>query len=228
MARQMAERNYYLPDVPVVYMVDARTDWESWKRAVRDAAVAWGLKEWLTTVVHGGAKWLELEQLGVFLQAGDEDLPLKAEEEEEGEGERRKKIEEREVPKLSEQMRQALGISERDQDFFQFSVVFVNTLTMRRESDRKAPARQKLWTWMVKSLQGNANNKMGPYHYLVDEVEQLDVAALYMQLVRVIDTPTILSQADEVDALCNYAYKPTQEIFEYLSTIKKQTKRNMT
>ena len=37
--------------------------------------------------------------------------------------------------------------------------------------------------------------------HTVDEVEHYDVAALYQQLTRVIDTPTIVSQADDITAI---------------------------
>ena len=42
-----------LQEIPLVYLLDAREDWERWKKAVKEAAVAWNFREWLTTVKVG-------------------------------------------------------------------------------------------------------------------------------------------------------------------------------
>ena len=87
-----------------------------------------------------------------------------------------------------------------DLDYFQASIKFVNVITGAVDTTQQSLARQKLWAWMAKSLFGPKATP-GPYHYLLDEVEHYDVAALYRQLTRVIDTPTIVSQADDITAI---------------------------
>ena len=79
---------------------------------------------------------------------------------------------------------------------------------------------------MCKALAGPSTGRMeGPYHYLTTKVDQYDVGQLYKELVRVIDTPTVLSHAHELDALFAITYRSGQEIFAYLSDIQKQLKR---
>ena len=50
------------------------------------------------------------------------------------------------------------------------------------------------------SLKGTGSTP-GAFHYLVREVQVGDVAALYRQLARAIETPTIVSQADDLAAV---------------------------
>ncbi len=95
-----------------------------------------------------------------------------------------------------------MGYTHKEVDFFQVQTRFVNVLTdlWRRTST--------LWQgrnfgWMVKSLHGPKATP-GPYHYLVEEVKHSDVAALYQQLIRVIDTPTMVSQANDLAAVFQY------------------------
>ena len=77
---------------------------------------------------------------------------------------------------------------------------------------------------MLKVLAG-PNKLEGPYHHLSTLVAQYDVAALYSSLVQLIDQPTIVSQARELDALFMITFKQGQEIFSYLTEIRKQVKR---
>jgi hypothetical protein len=203
-----------LPDLPVVYMTDVRAHWEDFRKALKEASVLWGLVGWITTVLHGGVTWKELEaraMLGDYnkvKEEHDEDVDQKVEAD------------------LSEEMQRALGLTSRDREFFQVSLKFISTVTWRVEDARKLPARSKLWAWICKALAGpNPARQEGPYHYLTTKVEQYDVGALYKELVRVIDTPTVLSHAHELDALFTIAYKPGQEIFAYLADIQKQMKR---
>jgi hypothetical protein len=151
--------------------------------------MAWNFREWINTTVYGGAKWQAVVELGVkVVKADDEDeipalMPIKKEGDEgdDDEGEAKNA----EIFKI-------MGYSRTDVDYFQASTRFVNVLTGVVESNKLSAARQKLWNWMVKSLQGPKSNP-GPYYYLVDEVAHSDVAALYQQLIRIIDTPTIVS-----------------------------------
>src|ERR1700751_5920898 len=67
--------------------------------------------------------------------------------------------------------------------------------TVEFESERKIPARQKLWNWMVRSLRGNRPT-CGSYHYLVDEVPIYDISYLFKRLVDVLEQITICSLDD--------------------------------
>ena len=59
----------------------------------------------------------------------------------------------------------------------------------------------------------------GIFHYLICHVETYDVAALYKEIARVVDTPTIISHADALDAFFQSNYNPKQDIFAYLSEL---------
>ena len=78
------------------------------------------------------------------------------------------------------------------------SVQFCCLTTVEYESERKLPSRQKLWTWMVRSLRGN-KPAPGPYHYLVDEVQTYDISYLFKRLIDVLEQVTICSSDDELE-----------------------------
>ena len=60
----------------------------------------------------------------------------------------------------------------------------------------------------------------------MEEVTHSDVAALYQQLIRVIDTPTMVSQADDLAAVFQYPFNPqSQDIFNYYGEVKKLVRR---
>ena len=54
---------------------------------------------------------------------------------------------------------------------------------------------------------------------------QQDVAALYQQLTRVIDTPTIVSQADDIAAIFLLQFNPQADIFNYFQEVKRLVKK---
>lgn len=105
------------------------------------------------------------------------------------------------------------------------SVQYCCLSTVEYESDRKLPARQKLWNWIVRSLRGN-KPACGAYHYLVDEVQTYDISYLFKRLVDVLEQITICSLDDELETVIKMDYKPgTQNIFSYLGELKKAIKR---
>ena len=136
--------------------------------------MTWGFKEWLTTVVLGGKVWKDLEEKGLvdkynlkkskqFKNLTTSSSSSSSSSGDDGFGSSSK---DEAVPELDEQLRKALGIAERDEEFFQMSVQFIETLTMDIEGITRAPARHKLWAWVVKALAG-PKAPFGPYHYLV-------------------------------------------------------------
>jgi hypothetical protein len=218
-----------LPDVAPCYLVDSKTQWSDFKKALRQTAMTWGFRQWFNTTVLGGPKWNGVAALGVI--AKDEngnEIEIESEtpdgngaKAEEDAQEEEEEVEE----KLSEKIMKIMGYSESEVDYFQASTRFVNVLTGVVESNKEGLARQKLWHWMLKSLHGPQTTP-GPFHYLADEVTHMDVAALYQQLIRVIDTPTMVSQADELAAVFFYKFdSKSQDIFHYYGEVKKLVRR---
>src|SRR4051794_29959668 len=82
-----------------------------------------------------------------------------------------------------------------------------------------------MWSWMLKCLQGPSAHQPGQFYYLVEEVVAYDVAALYHELARVVDMPTILAQADELDAVLTINIKTSGDIFNMHADLRKAIKR---
>lgn len=210
-------------------MVDSKTQWADFKKALRQTAMTWGFKQWFNTTVLGGPKWKEIQKLGVTAKDEDGDVvddaaPEAVKPDEGDEADAPADAPENES-KISSQVMKIMGYSESEVEYFQANTRFVNVLTGRVETQKDAIARQKLWHWMVKSLHG-PRPAPGPYHYLLEEVAHSDVAALYQQLIRVIDTPTMVSQADDLAAVFQYTFNPqSQDIFNYYGEIKKLVRR---
>jgi hypothetical protein len=218
-----------LPDVSPCFLVDSKLQWNDFKKTLRQAAMTWGFRQWFNTTVLGSPKWKEVKKLGVIAkdengnpidfedEAGaeaDNDVASEAAEEADGA-----------ESNLSERIMKIMGYSESEVDYFQANIRFVNVLTGVLESPKDSIARQKLWSWMVKSLHG-PHSTPGPYYYLAEQVTHTDVAALYQQLVRVIDTPTMVSQADDLAAVFFYKFDPqTQDIFSYYGEVKRLVRR---
>ena len=193
-------------------MTDPRLHWEDFKRRVKECAMAWYFRNWLHTVVYGGPQWLRIvETLGDGFQ-------LKREEDS------KQKEGEPPVQKMSTEIMKIMGYTSHDVEFFQTSVSFVDVVSMTMEPPRQGLSRQKLWTWMVKSLHG-PKTQPGPFYYLVDEVHHYDVASLFQELVRVADTPTILSQADDLETVFQMTYKPGTDLFVFLGELRKAVRK---
>lgn len=206
----MVERMTMLVDFPVVYMVDPKSHWEDFKKAVKAAALAWNFREWLNTTVYGSDVWRQIEMLGYKVKRE----PVEAKED---------------APApppnvMDERLLKIMGYTDMDFKFFQSTTKFINVVTLEYESSSLSAARQKLWTWMVKSLRGSGV-VAGPFHYLTDTVTAYDVAGLFSELVRVIDTPTILSQAAALDDVFTLQCKPPQDVFGFLTELRKNVRK---
>jgi hypothetical protein len=214
-----------LPDFSPSYMTDSKLHWSDFKKSLKENAMAWGFRQWFNTTVYGGAKWKELAKLGLKLKQEDDDEQLPdVEDVMEEKADDGDVVAEEKAPMPVEVMK-IMGYSQSEVEYFQASTRFVNVLTGFLETVKQGIARQKLWGWMVKSLFGQRTTP-GPYYYLVDEVAHSDVAALYQQLIRVIDTPTMVSQADDLAAVFLYPFDPrSQDIFNYYGEIKKLVRR---
>lgn len=125
---------------------------------------------------------------------------------------------------LDPALRNLFGISEADEQFFGTTIEFYNISTKTTELASKLPVRQKFWNWLDKSLRGSGAHP-GPYYYLMTQVDQLDVAALYKRLSTIIDKPTLISHSQDVQKIFRTEYKPGQDFFQYLASLKLAIKK---
>lgn len=203
-----------LVDIPCVYLND-RSVWPDFKRAIHECGLIWGLPDWMTTITYKGIEWQNLQvehatDLSVYFppvdkaQAGD-GLVSKS-------------------SALGIKLAGLLGRPKSLADTIS-NVQFCCLTTVEYETERKLPARQKLWSWMVRSLRGNKPTQ-GPYHYLVDEMQTYDISYLFKRLIDVLEQVTICSLDDELEIIIKMDFKPTtQNIFSYLGELKKSIKR---
>ena len=102
---------------------------------------------------------------------------------------------------------------------------FCSLSTVEFEDDRRLPARQRLWSWIVRSVRCNRASA-GPYHYLVDEVQVYDISHLCKRLFNVLEQITICLLDDELEnAVQMYFHPEKQNIFSYLGDLRKAVKR---
>jgi hypothetical protein len=105
------------------------------------------------------------------------------------------------------------------------SMQFCNLTSLAYETDKKLPARQKLWHWVVKALRG-LKPVPGPYHYLVDEVQCYDISYLFKRLCQVLEQITICSLDDELEAVIKLDFLPAkQNIFSYFADLRRAVKK---
>ncbi len=239
-----AELPHHLPDIPCVYLSD-RNGWHEYKRALTDCGLTWNIPDWMTTIVYKGKEWNEIGTKGTDLSRyfPVANLPpgmvappvvaaARVEEEERGErkleGER--KVDEPAAPaalraEAVPDLVKLLGFATTVQNEQSSSTLFCNLSKVEFESDRRLPARQKFWNWMVRSLRG-VRTIPGPYHYLVDEVQMYDISYLFKRLCQVLDQITICSLDDELEAVIKMDFKPqSQNIFSYYADLRKAIKR---
>jgi hypothetical protein len=101
-----------------------------------------------------------------------------------------------------------LGFPKSMGEYIQPSMKYANLNKLEFEPDSKLPARQKLWSWMVKCLQG-PKLAPGPYHYLVQQCSVYDISFLFKRLVEVLDTVTLCALDDEVYNVTHLDFDPS-------------------
>ena len=120
---------------------------------------------------------------------------------------------------------QMLGISASLGEYLQPSVRYCNLNKMEFEPDSKLPARQKLWAWLTKCLQGT-QSQPGPYYYLIHQCMTHDVSHLFKRLVEVIEVVTICSLDDEVYNVTHLEFNPdVQDLFGYMEDLRRAMRR---
>jgi transposase InsO family protein len=203
-----------LVDIPCVYLND-RGSWADFKKALNECGLIWNLPDWMTTIVYRGTEWDQIGTKGTNLA----DYFPAIEKTGAGDGNESK------TSALGAKLVGLLGLPKNIGDYIRPNVQFCCLNTVEFEADRKLPARQKLWSWLIRSLRGNKATP-GPYHYLVDEVQMYDISLLFKRLVDVLEQITICSLDDELECVIKMDYKPqSQNIFSYLGDLRKAIKR---
>ena len=203
-----------LVDIPCIYLND-RSCWPEFKRGLTECGLIWNLSEWMNTIVYKGTEWnLIRDDKGTDLAAF---FPIV---EKTGAGDGK-------ISKTSALGAKLVGLLSRPttMDDLKPSAIFCCLSMVEFEDERRLPARQKLWNWLVRSLRGTRSTP-GPYHYLIDEIQVYDISYLFKRLVDVLDQITICSLDDELETIIKMDYKPqTQNIFSYLGDLRKAIKR---
>ena len=202
-----------LVDIPCVYLND-RSCWSDFKRSLTECGLIWNLSEWSTTIVYRGIEWKTIRDEGTDLS---QYFPIV---EKTGAGDGK-------ISKNSVLGVKLVGLLSRPTTVADIkpSAQFCCLSTVEFEDERRLPARQKMWNWMVRSLRGNRPSP-GPYHYLIDEIQMYDISYLFKRLFDVLDQITICSLDDELEIIIKMDYKPqTQNIFSYLGDFRKAIKR---
>jgi hypothetical protein len=233
-----------LVDVDPVFLVD-RWNWPDFKRAINEVALAWNIPDWVNTILYQGDTYIEMKKKVKNLdtlfpeylskKAADEAAAKKAELEQakaavaaEGGAQAGAEVKvEMDMSKLeaSSLMMGFLGLPKNISEYIQPTMRFCNIRTMEFESERKLPSRQKMWAWILKSLQG-PKSVPGPYYYLVNEVKPYDILKLFQRLCGVLEQVTICSLDDELEAVIKLEFDAkTQNIFTFIADLRKAIKR---
>src|SRR5688500_9704576 len=125
---------------------------------------------WMTTIVYRGKEWHEYADKGTDLSQYFPAVIKKT-----GDGVTTN------VSDLSQKLVGMLGLPRNVAEIRDTSLQFCNLATVEFEPDRKLPARQKFWSWLVRSLRG-LKAIPGQYYYLVDEVQRYDIQYLFKRL----------------------------------------------
>ena len=156
-----------LVDIPCVYLHD-RTAWPEFKRTLNECGLTWNLSDWMTTIVHHGYEWKQVVAGGTPL----EDYFPQVEKKTAGDGDGAYS----KTSALGAKLVATLKLPKNLGDL-RPSTQFGCLSSVEFEDDRRLPARQRMWSWIVCSLRGNRAST-GPYHYLVDEVQMYDISHL--------------------------------------------------
>ena len=204
------DRELALPDLPYQYLLE-RSQWSDFKRALNNCGLTWAIPDWMSTILYKGKDYKDLKEKGEDMDAIFK-LPvitLAENKQIEAGGDKSRKL-------IS-----LLGFPKSMGEYIQPSMKFCNLNKLEFEPDSKLPARQKLWSWMVKCLQGPKLTP-GPYHYLVQQCSVHDISFLFKRLVEVLDTVTICALDDEVYNVTHLDFDPSsQDLFSYLEELRR-------
>jgi transposase InsO family protein len=207
------ESNATLVELPYFYLLE-RGHWSDFRRALNNCGLTWNLPDWMCTIVYKGADYKELRKLDgeldeIFklptVSIGEEKLEVGG--------------------SKSKSLIKLLGFPRSMSDYIQVSTKYCNLSKLEFEPDSKLPARQKLWSWIVKCLQGTKLTP-GPYYYLINQVPVYDISQLFKKLMAVIETVTICSLDDEVYNVTHLEFDPSRhDLFGYLEELRKAVQK---
>src|SRR4051794_25290803 len=184
----------HLVDIPCTYLYD-RNGWVDFKRALNECGLVWNIPDWMTTILHGGPEWKNAASKGTDLS---QYFPI-AEKKTALDGTHSKNS------VLGGKLVELLGLPKNMGDYIRPQLQFCCLATVEFEDEKRLPARQKLWQWLVRSLRGTRTTP-GAYHYLVDEVQPYDISFLFKRLVDVLEQVTICSLDDELECVIKMDY----------------------
>jgi hypothetical protein len=127
-----------LVDLPYVYLLE-RSHWSDFRKALNNCALTWNIPDWMCTILYRGsdyaqllAKDAELDEIFKLptIQVGDEKVEVGS--------------------KKSKDLIKMLGFPKNIGEYIQVSTKYCNLSKLEFEADSKLPARQKLWSWIVK------------------------------------------------------------------------------
>ena len=137
-----------LIDLPCLYLYD-RSCWPDFKRALNECGLSWNLPDWLTTIVYQGEEWKRVIKTGHDLNSY---FPTPD----------KKNAEDGNYAKssaLGTKLVSLLGLPKNLGESIQPTIQFCCLFTVKFEDERRLPARQKMWSWLVRSLKGTRPHK---------------------------------------------------------------------
>jgi hypothetical protein len=201
-----------LIDLPHFYLLE-RSQWADFKRNLNNCGLTWNLPDWMYTIVYKGEQYKKVEQKNNLSEIFKLPTMLVGEQKVEVGGGK------------SQELIRCLGLPKSIGEYIQSSTRYANLNKLDFEPEVKLPARQKLWSWLLKCLYGPKTNP-GPYYYLVDQVMVYDICHLFTRLTEIIETVTICSLDDEVYNVTHLEFDPaTQNIFGYLEDLRRANQR---
>ena len=209
----VSETQSLMVDVPHFFLTE-RSHWAEFKRHLNMCGLSWNLPGWMLTIVYQGEDYKNLKK-----KSKDIDNYFRLSTIEVGEN----KVEV--GGSVSADLIAMLGFPKSMDQYVQTSTKYCNLNKLDFEPDSKLPARQKMWSWIVKCLQG-PKSIPGPYFYLISQVSVYDISHLFKKLMEIIETVTICSLDDEVYNVTHLEFDPSsQNIFGYLEDLRKSIVR---
>ena len=209
-----SRENTPLVDLPYQYLVE-KSQWTDFKRALNVCGLTWNLGDWMSTILHKGKDYNLLEDKGENL---DEIFKLPVVSFGENKHAEVGGDKSRKLMKL-------LGFPKNMGEYITPSIRFCNLNKLEFEPESKLPARQKMWSWMLKCLHGQ-KSMPGPYYYITQQCTPYDISFLFKRLLDVLETVTICSLDDEVYNVTHLDFDPTkQDLFSYLEDLRRAVRR---
>jgi len=201
-----------LVDVPYCYLME-KSSWTDFKRALNTCGFTWNLSDWMHTVVYQGKQYKDIcDKRPDFAEYFVAPVPAPMEAKLMG-------------PEANKAFINLLGFPKNMGEYIKPSMRFCNLEKMDFEPDTKLPARQKMWSWISRSLYG-PTQKQGPFFYLTSQVGIYDISYLFKRLWDVMETVTICSLDDEVYNVTHLEFDPTkQDLFQYLEELRRAVRR---